>query len=107
MENNKEFTPTKIDFSDGKTVIDHVAENGKKFKGLLLSGDRIAVIKEGTGADVEDAGVISAGNQKKYMSAMMAKCTSIDGMGMVMEDLADLPMKDYMAIQVAFSDLNF
>ncbi len=102
-----QFRPNKEAFKPGETVIDHVSESGKKFKAVLLSGDRIAVIKEGTGADVEDATMISSGNQKKYMSAMMAKCTSIEGEGIVMEDLAGLPMKDYMAIQLAFSDLNF
>ena len=31
----------------------------------------------------------------------------IDGKNLIMEDLADLMMKDYMRLQVAFADINF
>lgn len=81
--------------------------NGNKFIRFELSTGSTAEVREGTGDDVEKATLISGGIQSKYLSALMAATVSIDGKQIVMEDLSLLKMKDYLKIQVAFSELNF
>ncbi|UAY56265.1 hypothetical protein [Arachidicoccus terrestris] len=82
-------------------------ENGAWVTYVKLSDDRIAKIKEGTGADVEKATLISGNDQSKFLSALMACAIEVDGSPIVMEDLSGFKMKDYLAMQVAFADLNF
>ena len=96
---------TANDFN-GQTEIRNT-ENGRTVVYVLLAGEGIAKIKEGTGADVEKATLIAGGNQSKYFSALMAGTTEIDGKPVIMEDLAEMPMKNYMRIQAAFADINF
>jgi hypothetical protein len=104
----KEFKApeSKEDFA-GQFVIEHTYENGSKVKFVLLSNGNVATIREGKGKDVERASMESEGDKTKYLSSMMAATTKINGRGITMYDLADLPMKDYFNIQVAFSELNF
>lgn len=93
------------DFQD-KQFIDR-EEKGKKVRYVLLIGGSIARVREGKGKDVEQATMISSGDQSKYLSAMMAATIEIDGAPVIMEMLGDLSMKDYMSLQLAFADLNF
>lgn len=113
MENNmsiREYYPTKEAFEKlGKKdlSLDGKDAAGKPAKFVLLTDDRIAMIKEGTGKDVEMATLIAGGDQSKYFSALMAGTIEINGEGIISEDLANLSMKNYMRIQVAFSEVNF
>jgi hypothetical protein len=105
---NKEFvTPKSKEDFNGQTEILHTYDNGSKVKFLLLTCGKVATIREGKGKDVERATMESEGDRTKYLSSMMATTTKIDGKDVSMYDLAELSMKDYMNIQVAFSELNF
>lgn len=100
------FIPAAADFGD-ETSISDVDEKGRPVRFVLLTDGRVARIREGRGKDVEQATMISNGNQSKYLSAMMSSTIEIDGGNLVMEDLADLMMKDYMRLQIAFAEINF
>lgn len=106
LQQNLSTTPTAADFGEETTLSDK-DEKGRPVKFVLLTDNRVAKIREGKGKDVEQATMISNGNQSKYLSAMMSATIEIDGKGLVMEDLADLVMKDYMRLQVAFAEINF
>lgn len=96
-----------------KTVLEDITTlsgtdtKGNQVKYVLLSDKRIATVREGKGSDVEKASVESNGDSSKYLSSMMAACVKIEGKPITMYDLAALKMKDYMNVQVAFSELNF
>lgn len=105
MESVKQpFVPENAVFVNG---VYRTNENGLAVAFVKLSNGQVAKIKEGTGKDVERATMLSNGDQSKYFSALMAGVTEIDGGGVVMEDLAALKMKDYMAIQIPFAEINF
>lgn len=108
-EEIKEFTApkTKEDFPEGKTQFEHVYPNGNKVIFLLLDNGQVATIRQGKGRDVEMATLESDGNRNKYMSALTASCVKIGERQMNMHELADVAMKDYLAIQTAFAELNF
>lgn len=106
----KTYPVTPDDFLvDGKevTTIDKAYDNGNTVKYVLLSDKRIAFVREGKGKDVEVATMKSNGDQTKYISSLMSSCVEIAGVPAIMEDLAELSMKDYMRVQLAFSELNF
>jgi hypothetical protein len=88
-------------------TIDGVDAKGSPVKYVLLSDKRIATIKQGKGRDAERATMESKGNQSLYMSSLMAATVSIDDQPVTIFILSDLLLKDYMAIQVAFSAINF
>src|SRR4051812_28290345 len=94
---------TVADFGTEKTIEREDAK-GRKVKYVLLSDNSIGEIREGKGKDVEKATMLSNGDQTKYLSAMMAATIKIDGRPVVMEDLGELSMKDYMALQLSFSE---
>jgi hypothetical protein len=98
--------PASTDFGKENTI-SAVDEHGKPIRYVLLADGKVAKIREGKGQDVERATVISGGDQSKYLTAMMSSTIEIEGRGVVMEDLGELGMKDYMRLQVAFADLNF
>lgn len=98
--------PTVEDFKEEKTL-SGTDTKGNQVKYVLLSDKGIVTIREGKGSDVERATMEASGDQSKYLSSMMAACVKIDGKQMNMFDLAALKMKDYMNVQLAFSDLNF
>lgn len=106
LQQNLFTTPKAADFGDETTISD-VDDKGRPVRFVLLSDRRVARIREGKGKDVEQATMISNGNQSKYLSAMMSATIEIEGQNLVMEDLADLLMKDYMRLQVAFAEVNF
>ncbi len=94
------------DFPAGEHEIRH-SEKGKQLIYVLLADERIAKVKQGTGAAVEQATMMMGNDKSKYLSSLMAGCIEIDGRPLVMEELAELPMKSYMRLQLAFSELNF
>lgn len=106
LQQNLFTVPTPADFKD-ETSISDVDDKGRPVRFILLTDGRVAKVREGRGKDVEQATMISSGNQSKYLSAMMSATIEIDGKNLVMEDLADLMMKDYMRLQVAFAEINF
>jgi len=78
---------------------------GKEFS--LSTGEKV-VIKEAKGKDAEQAmRIAGAGQQEKYLTALMARTVTIDGKPVVPEVLSELPLKDYLKIQSEFADLNF
>lgn len=108
-ESLKEFIPpsTAADFPAGEYQITNTDEKGRTTVYVLLSDSSIATVREGKGADVEKATMESQGTQSKYLSSMMAATVKVNGKPVNMYDIADLPMKDYMRIQVAFAEINF
>lgn len=105
----KKFEPPtkKEDFPEGQNRIEHTYDNGNKVVFLLLTNGQVARIREGLGSDVEAATMESDGDKASYLTAMMASTVSIDGRGVNMFELKARKMKDYMAIQTAFAELNF
>jgi hypothetical protein len=110
IEQTKEQTAvypyTAESFTDGHEIAG-TDEKGRQLRYVLLIDGRIAKIREGKGKDVERATMEAGGDSSKYFSSMMAGTTEIDGKAITMYELADLSMKDYMRLQVAFSDINF
>ena len=106
LTTNPLVSPAIADFGN-EHVIATVDEKGKELRYVLLTNNKIAKIREGKGKDVEKATMISNGDQSKYLTAMMAATIEIEDKPVIMEDLGDLGMKDYMRLQLAFSDINF
>lgn len=109
QDNENEVKPSVLSPEDfgTETSISAVDEKGKPFKYVLLTDNRVAKVRQGKGKDVEKATMLSNGDQSKYLSAMMAGTIEITGIPVVMEDLSELEMKDYMRLQIAFADINF
>lgn len=109
-EKAKEFfngeKPTPADFINVKSI-NGTNEKDQAVKYVLLTGGRIATVREGKGKDIERATMESSGDQSKYLTSMMAATTVIDGSPVSMYILSELSAKDYLAIQVAFAELNF
>lgn len=106
-ETVKPIAYTKNDFSGDKTELDIKDENGLPAKVLLLKNDRIGIVRTGNGNDVELATEEAGQDKRKYLSAIIARTTEIDGVQQIMDDMGKLPMGDYFKIQGAFSELNF
>lgn len=89
------------------TTLSGTDTKGNQVKYVLLSDKRIATIREGKGSDVEKASMEASGDSSKYLTSMMAACVTFDSKGTNMYDFGKLKMKDYMNVQLAFSELNF
>lgn len=76
-------------------------------KTFLLSDGRTCRVVKGKGRHVMQATRVSDGLGDKFLYSMIALLTTIDGKGIVTEDLEDLPMADLLKIQTEFSELNF
>lgn len=111
MESNEKLgfkAPEKPeDFPTGETVIKHTYENGSNVAFVLLKGGQIARIREGKGTDVEKATMEADGDKSKYLTSLMAATVSIEGKAPNMFELGERSMKDYMAIQSVFAEINF
>lgn len=105
-QQNANTIPSVEDFGK-ETTISAVDDQGRPVRYVLLTDNSIAKVREGKGKDVEKATMISNGDQSKYLSAMMAATIQINDTPMIMEDLGELGMKDYMRLQLAFADINF
>lgn len=88
-------------------TIDGTDKKGNDVKYVLLSDLRIACVREGKGSHVERATMEAKGDQSKYLTSMMSACITISDKPVNMYDISSLKMKDYMKLQIAFSELNF
>lgn len=87
--------------------MNEVNEVDNVIKVIELSTGSKAEILTGKGKHAQKALQITGGDQSKYLGALMAQLVLIDGKPVVMEDLEEMPLKDYMAISEAFSEQNF
>lgn len=85
-------------------VVVQVKEETKKFD--LPSGKRCEILK-GKGVHARNAAKHMDGDSSKYMNLLMAQLVLINGQGIVMEDLDEMDLQDYLAIQAEFADQNF
>lgn len=76
-------------------------------KTLTLSTGASAVVRKGKGRVAIEAQKQAGANSAKLIAIMTALVTTIDGHIPTIEDLEDLPLEDYLAIQAAFGELNF
>lgn len=80
-------------------------DTGEKF--LTLSNGKSCRIVALNGKAMRDATRVSGDDSSKIMFALTALGTFIDGQPIVMEDLEEMPLRDAVKIQEAFSSLNF
>jgi hypothetical protein len=76
-------------------------------KEISLPSGKTATIKEGKGKDSQLALRMCGGDSSKYLSALMSVLCEIDGAKLVMEDIEELPLRDYNTLMAEFSELNF
>lgn len=71
-------------------------------KTLTLPSGKIAVFTEGKGKHAMEAGRIANGEQTKFMPALVSLLVTYDGRAIVMEDIEEMPLNDYLAIMAEF-----
>lgn len=76
-------------------------------KEFTLPSGKTATIREGKGKDSQLALRMCNGDSSKYLSALMSVLCEIEGKKIVMEDIEELPLKDYNSLMAEFTDLNF
>lgn len=76
-------------------------------KTITLSDGRSCKVIALKGKDMRMASRVSSDDPSKATYAMAAQGTYIDGAGIVLEDLDEMPMKDVSKILEAFGELNF
>ena len=76
-------------------------------KTVILPSGLKAEILSGKGKHAQKALQLTGGDQSKYLGALMAQLVLIEGKPIVMEDLDEMSLRDYMAISEAFSEQNF
>lgn len=81
--------------------------NGNKVKQITLSDGRIATVRTLFGRDNVEITRRLDGKEEKYENALMSVAVKIDDKDLVIEDLDDIPFKDYNKIKIANSRLNF
>ena len=92
-------SPAKADTKESKK------EARREFE--LSTGEKV-IIREAKGHDAERAmRFAGAGQQEKYLSALMSYTVTVNGKPVVPEALTDLPLRDYLKLQGEFADLNF
>jgi hypothetical protein len=72
----------------------------------LPSGKKVVIFK-GKGKHATEAIKVMGGDSSKYLNALISQLVEIDGQKVVMEDLEELDLQDYMKIQAEFADQNF
>jgi len=95
------------DTDEGFKIETKVHENGNKVKRITLSDNRVCVARELKGSDMEKADRMHGNDQSKVITAMMSLAVKINDQPVVMEDLRELKARDYNAIKIAVSHLNF
>lgn len=83
-----------------------VCKNGEVHIPLAKCGKK-AVIIPGVGKHSREALRIAGTNNDLFLPALMSLLVEIDGKGITVEQLEAIPLKDYNAIQTAFSEVNF
>lgn len=76
-------------------------------KKITLPSGKVAEIEKGKGVHVREAQKVIKGDSSKYMFALIAALTKIDGQSIFMEDLDDMDMPDVMALMAEVSEGNF
>ena len=76
-------------------------------KVIILPSGLKAEILQGKGKHAQKALQLTGGDQSKYLGALMAQLVLIEGKPIVMEDLDEMSLRDYIAISEAFSEQNF
>lgn len=103
MENDKE-----LKMNVKVRTVDTFTEKGKSAKAVLLDNGEVAIIKKGSGFVAEEAMAASKGNAGVYMSEMIARCGSINGVAILVEDLRDeFSIAEYQLLRNAFAEINF
>lgn len=74
---------------------------------VFISNGRKATIKAGKGIHAMRAQKMAGTDMDKYLNILMSLLVRIDTKPVTQEDLEDLPLADYMAIQAKFSEINF
>lgn len=87
-------------------VIEAVSVNDGVKKFTLPSGKTCEILP-GKGKHARKAILMADGDGSKYLSALMMQLVLIDGESVVMEDLDEMPLADYMKLQAEFGDQNF
>lgn len=75
-------------------------------KKITLPSGKTAIIFEGKGVHSNQAMEIANGG-KKYLNALMSLLIEIEGEKMLPEEMENLPLKDYLALQGEFAEQNF
>lgn len=86
---------------------DGVKVNTDGTREFKISDGRLVIIRAGKGRDSVMAMRVSAGVGEKYVGALMAQLCTVAGKKITMEDMEDLPLRDYTAIQTQFAEINF
>lgn len=87
--------------------MDNQTMNTTTTREVQLPSGRIAVIGEFKGRHVREAQRVSDGASDKYLFALIAMLTTIDGQPVLMEDLDEMPGGDVMKLMGEFSEANF
>lgn len=88
-------------------------ENGNEVIRIVLKKGRTAIVRELKGSELEKVTKIATsggGNPQDddtYVPALIHVCTIIDGVAVMMEDVNEMKAKDYSAIKLAATRLNF
>lgn len=102
-----ESTTPPVEETTGSTAEEKaIIELPTQKEGVLTDG-RTFEVKKGKGKHAMRATRISGGNEEKYMPAIMSMLVLIDGKAIVIEDLEEMDLEDYMTISGEFSSKNF
>lgn len=82
-------------------------ENGNQSKRIKLSDNRIAIVRELKGSEVEQTSRLHQGKEELAVMATATLATKINGEKVIMEELADMRGRDYNKIRTAVAQLNF
>lgn len=88
---------------DTQAIEPQVVDAAEGDQVITLPSGRVAVIREGTMADLEAAQVESGGKQQKVLSFLVTRLATIDGQPITYESYRALPIKEGMAIVQAVS----
>lgn len=76
-------------------------------KQFTLPSGKKAVIYPGKGKHATNAIKIVGDDMSRYLPALMSQLVEVDGYPVVLEDLEEMPLQDFMALQAEFADQNF
>lgn len=74
-------------------------------KTFKLPSGRTATIRKAFGRDVRKARVMAAGQPEMFTPALASVLMTIDGEPFAMEDMDDMEMSDYLAIELETAEL--
>lgn len=86
---------------------DDVITHGDGSRSFELSNGKMCVVREGRGKHMKNAQRIAGTDKSAYMGALMSLLVKIDDESVTMEELEELPLRDYMKMMAVFTDVNF